>query len=157
MLEYGLPLRRDISRAIRQARPDVIITINFRDMFGMGMLNQADHIASGRALVDAVRDAGNRWVFRELLDEGLEPWGGVAAVYSAGSPEASHGVDISETFEKGIESLRAHEVYLAGLGGGPMSDPSEFLESFARATGTRLGATFGAAFEVISFRFPEPE
>ena len=25
----------------------------------------------------ASRDAGNRWVFPELLDEGLEPWSGM--------------------------------------------------------------------------------
>ena len=43
------------------------------------MLNQADHIAVGRAVVDAVRDAGNRWVFNDQLVDGLEPWGGVTA------------------------------------------------------------------------------
>lgn len=154
MLEYGLPLRRDYARAIRQARPDVVITINFRDTFGPGMLNQADHVASGRALVDAVRDAGNRWVFRELLDEGLEPWGGVRAVYSGGSPLAAHGVDVTDTFATGIASLKAHAAYLAGLGGGPMSEPDEFLEAFARDTGTRLGTRFAISFEVISFVMP---
>src|SRR5690606_33389336 len=69
VLEYGLPLRRAISRAIRRHRPDVVITINFRESFEEGFLNQADHIAVGRALADAIRDAGNRWVFRELLQE----------------------------------------------------------------------------------------
>ncbi len=34
----------------------------------------SDHRVAGLAAVDALRDAGNRWVFRELLDEGLEPW-----------------------------------------------------------------------------------
>ena len=28
-------------------------------------------------------------------------------------------------------------------------DPEEFLESFARMTGTRLGCTFGVSFEVF--------
>src|SRR3954452_1366393 len=73
VLEYGLPLRRDIARAVRRHRPDVVITNYFGDAWGPGLLNQADHIALGRAVVDGVRDAGNRWVFRELLDEGLEP------------------------------------------------------------------------------------
>lgn len=154
MLEYGLPLRRDFARAIRQARPEVVITINYRETFGPGFLNQADHVAAGRALVDAVRDAANRWVFRELLDEGLEPWGGVRAVYVAGSPLAGHGVDTTDSFGTGLESLKAHAAYLAGLGGGPMSDPEEFLEAIARATGSRLGTTFAAAFEVISFVMP---
>ncbi len=150
-IEYSLPLRRDIARAIRKARPEVVVTINFRDTFGPGFLNQADHIAVGRAILDAVRDAGNRWVFRELLDEGHEPWGGVRAVFAAGSPLGNHAVDVTDSFSKGIESLKAHAAYLAGLGGGPMSEPEEFLESFARQTGTRLGTTFATSFEVINF------
>ena len=44
------------------------MTINFRETFGGANLNQADHIAVGKALLDAVRDAGNRWVFPEQLD-----------------------------------------------------------------------------------------
>ena len=154
VLEYGLPLRRDITRAIRQAKPEIVITGNYRETFGPGMLNQADHIATGRAVIDAIRDAGNRWVFRELLDEGLEPWGGVRAAFVGGSPDATHGVDVTDTFDKGIASLKAHAAYLAGLGGGPMSEPEEFLESFARMTGSRLGVTFATSFEVISFGMP---
>jgi LmbE family N-acetylglucosaminyl deacetylase len=150
MLEYGLPLRRDIAAAIRRHRPDVVLTANFRDTFGPGMLNQADHIAVGRALVDAVRDAANRWVFRELLDDGLQPWNGVRAVLAAGSPLATHGVDVTDHFQKGVESLQAHAAYLSGLG--TEMDPEEFLESFSRMTGTRLGCRYAVSFEVISFQ-----
>jgi LmbE family N-acetylglucosaminyl deacetylase len=150
MLEYGLPLRRSLSAAIRRHRPDIVITGNFRESFGPGTLNQADHIAVGRAVLDAARDAGNRWVFRELLDEGLEPWNGVKAVVAAGSPHSTHGVDVTDTLAKGIESLRAHDAYLGGLG--QQMDPEEFLESFARMTGTRLGCTFAVPFEVFALQ-----
>jgi LmbE family N-acetylglucosaminyl deacetylase len=150
MLEYGLPLRRDIAAAIRRHRPEIVITANFRDTFGPGMLNQADHIATGRALLDAVRDAANRWVFRDLLDGDLQPWGGVRAVLAAASPQATHGVDVTDWLPKGIESLRAHDAYLNGLS--QSMDPEEFLESFARATGSRIGARYGVAFEVIPFQ-----
>lgn len=147
MLEYSLALRRSLAAAIRRHRPDIVITGNFRESFGPGMLNQADHIAVGRAVLDAARDAANRWVFRELLDEGLQPWGGVRAVLASGSPTATHGVDVTDTLAKGVESLKAHSAYLAGLG--QQTDPEEFLESFARMTGTRLGCTFGVSFEVL--------
>ena len=150
MLEYGLPLRRSLSAAIRRHRPDIVITGNFRESFGPGALNQADHIAVGRAVLDAARDAGNRWVFRELLDQGLEPWNGVKAVLAAGSPQATHGVDVTDTLAKGIESLKAHDAYLSGLS--QQMDPEEFLESFARMTGTRLGCTFAVSFEVFAFQ-----
>lgn len=152
MLEYGLPLRRDVAAAIRRHRPDVVITSNFRDTFGPGVLNMSDHIVTGRAVVDAVRDAANRWVFRDLADAGLEPWGGVRSVIAMGSPLATHGVDVTDHLAAGIESLKAHEAYLAGLGSGGM-DPEEFLESFARTTGARMGCRFAVGFEVINFQF----
>jgi LmbE family N-acetylglucosaminyl deacetylase len=147
VLEYGLPLRRDVARAIRRHRPDVVITGYYHETWGPGMRNQADHIALGRAVLDGVRDAGNRWVFRELLDEGLEPW--KAATVLVSGPNGSHGVDVTDHFEKGVASLEAHVEYLRGLGEGPMSEPREFLESFARQTGTRLGTTFAVGFEVL--------
>ena len=148
-LEYGLPLRRDIARAVRRHKPDVVITGNYHETWGPGTRNQADHIALGIAVVDGVRDASNRWVFRELLDEGLEPWKASTLLVS-GVPDAAHGVDVSDHFAKGVESLEAHAEYLRGLGDGPMADPSEFLESFARQTGTRLGVRFAVGFEVIN-------
>lgn len=150
VVEYGLPLRRDLAATIRRHRPEVVITGNHRETFGPGMLNQADHIATGRATIDAVRDAGNRWVFRDLLDQGLEPWGGVRMVLVSGSPDAAHAVDVDAYLAKGVESLRAHEAYLAGLGEG-WPDPDELLESIARQAGTRLGCRFAVAFEVITF------
>jgi LmbE family N-acetylglucosaminyl deacetylase len=149
VLEYGLPLRRDIARAVRRHRPDVVITTNYHDTWGPGTWNQADHIALGLAVISGVRDAGNRWVFRELLDEGHEPWS-VSTLLVSSVPEPTHGVDVSDYYERGIESLNAHEEYLRGLGGGPMSDPAEFLESFARQTGAKLGVRFGVGFEVLN-------
>ncbi len=75
IVEYGVPLRAAIAAAVRQYRPEIVITGNFRDTFGGVNLNQADHIAVGRGVLDAVRDAGNRWVFHDQLVDGLEPWG----------------------------------------------------------------------------------
>jgi LmbE family N-acetylglucosaminyl deacetylase len=150
VIEYGLPLRRDIARAVRRHRPDVVITGNYHDSWAPGRLNQADHIALGRAVLDGVRDAANRWVFRELLDEGLQPWRAGRVLAGAG-PAVTHGVDVTEYLELGVASLEAHRRYLAGLGDNAMAEPQEFLEAFARATGTRLGVTFGVAFEVIDF------
>src|SRR5437763_7496516 len=54
MLEYGLALRRDIARAVRRHRPDIVITTNYHVTPMPGMRNQADHIALGQALLDGV-------------------------------------------------------------------------------------------------------
>jgi LmbE family N-acetylglucosaminyl deacetylase len=148
VLEYGVPLRRAIAEQVRRHRPDVVVTNNFRDTWGGTNLNQADHIATGRATLDAVRDAANRWVFHEQLTGALEPWPGVRQVWAAASPEAAHGVDITDSFDKGVESLQAHRAYIEGLGWESF-DPAEFLEGLARQTGQRLGVAFAVSFEVF--------
>lgn len=149
ILEYGVPLRRAVTAVVRRHRPDVVVTNNFHDSWGGRALNQADHIATGKATLDAVRDAGNRWVFHEQVAEGLEPWGGVREVWAAGSPRAGHAADITDSFDAGVASLRAHSAYIDGLGWRDF-DPAEFLETISRATGSRLGVRHGAPFEVFS-------
>lgn len=149
ILEYGVDLRRVIARAVREFRPDIVITNNFRNSFGGKALNQADHIATGKAVLDAVRDAGNRWIFPEQISDGLQPWGGVTHVWAAGSPDSQHGVDTTDTFDKGVTSLEAHKAYIDGLGWDDFN-PAEFLAGGARAAGERLGTTYAATFEVFS-------
>jgi LmbE family N-acetylglucosaminyl deacetylase len=153
-LEYGVPLRATLARAVRRARPDIVITGNFRDTWGGRNLNQADHIAVGRAVVDAARDAGNRWIFHDQLVDGLEPWGGVKAVWAFGSPDATHAVDTTDTFEAGVASLEAHRAYIDGLGWENF-DAREFLEGVARPQGQRLGVAFAATFEVFPLGWGE--
>src|SRR4051812_48415394 len=89
VLEYGLGLRRDIARAIRAGRPDAVLVGSWDVEFAVG-LNQADHRVAGLAALDAVRDAGNRWVFPELLQEGLEPVQ-VRWLLVAGDNRPTHG------------------------------------------------------------------
>ena len=152
VLEYGVPLRRTICAAVRRHKPEIVITNNFRDTWGGQALNQADHIATGRATLDAVRDAGNRWVFHEQLTDGLERWGGVREVWAAFSPEGKQAVETTQTFERGVASLASHKAYIDGLGW-EFFDPAEFLESGARAAGTRFGVPMAATFEVFSMGF----
>src|SRR6478752_10682530 len=148
ILACGVPLRRVITEVVRRHRPEIVVTGNFRDTFGGRNLNQADHIATGRAVLDAVRDAGNRWIFNEQLVGGLEPWGGVREVWAFGSPDSGHAVDTTDTFDAGVASLEAHGAYIDGLGWADF-DAREFLEGMARQTGQRLGTAFAAPFEVF--------
>lgn len=147
LVEYGVPLRRDIAAGIRRHRPELVVTGNFRDTWpGDVGLNMADHTATGRAVLDAVRDAGNRWLFPEAG----EPWGGVRWVAAAASPRNSHAVDVDGYFERGVASLAAHRAYLDALGG-DMADPEGFLRPMAEADGVRLpGARLATAFELIA-------
>jgi LmbE family N-acetylglucosaminyl deacetylase len=148
MLQPGPDLRRDLARVIRRHRPDVIVTISFRETFrGGGGWNHVDHRVLGESLVDAVRDAANRWVFPELADEGHEPWTGVRFVLAGSSPLSGHHVDVTESIDIGIASLQAHRAYVEGLGTG--FDPAGFLRSSSQAVGREVGVGNAIPFELI--------
>ena len=147
VIEYCLPLRRDIARAIRKHRPDVLLTNNYQLTWGGEALNMADHRWVGLATLDAARDAGNRWIFPELLDEGLEPWNGVKMVCVGGSPNRTHAVDVTDFIEKGVASLEEHRVYIENLG--RSFDPDTFLRMNLNAIGEQFGCDYAVAFEVI--------
>jgi LmbE family N-acetylglucosaminyl deacetylase len=142
-LEYGLPLRRDLAIALRRLRPEIVITLNFDLTWGGDVVNQADHRALGLALLDACRDAGNRWIFS---DAG-EPWSGVDAVYVAASPEPTHFVDVTATIDNGLASLREHKAYLDGLGGD--FDHIAFLRDLAKQEGEKVGCAFATTFRLL--------
>ena len=145
-IEYGLALRRDLAAAIRRARPEVVLAVNHRETYAPGALNMADHRVVGQATIDAVRDAANRWVFPELAEEGHEPWDGVRYVAVVASPEPTHAVDVTGTFALGVDSLRLHAAYLAGLGG---PDPDAFLRGAAEAAAARFGGRLAVTFELV--------
>jgi len=148
-IEYGVPLRRDIARAIRQHRPDLVVGQSWGERFGGGMVNQADHRAVGLATLDAVADAGNRWLHTDLVGEGFEPWGGVKAIAVAGSPTPTHFVDVSgEHFEASVHSLEAHAAYNAALPG-DFPAPRELLGWILGGGGKAAGVEHALLLEVI--------
>lgn len=144
-LEYGLPLRRRLTEVIRRHRPEVVISVNFRETFPGGFFNMADHRVLGLAVVDAIRDAANRWVFRDL---GLEPWQGVRFALMGGSPQPTHYVDVTGHLEAGIASLRAHKIYFDNLG--QDFDPEAMLTGFAAPVGREVGVEYAMPFELIA-------
>jgi LmbE family N-acetylglucosaminyl deacetylase len=141
LVEYGIPLRRDLAAAFRRLQPEVVITMSFDLTWGEeGPINHADHRAVGLAVVDACRDAANEWVFPEAGPRctGLRD----AYVASVGSP--THYVDVTATIDAGIASLREHRAYLDGLGGD--FDPDEFLRNMAGYVGLGAGSEYAVAF-----------
>jgi LmbE family N-acetylglucosaminyl deacetylase len=108
-LEATMELRRDISRVIRQVRPQrMIIQSPDRNWARIGA-SHTDHLASGVAAIAAVYpDARNPFAHRELLlDEGLEAWS-VSETWLQAHPENNHWVDITDTFDAKLAALRAH-------------------------------------------------
>jgi LmbE family N-acetylglucosaminyl deacetylase len=144
-VEYGLGLRRDLAGALRRIRPEIVIGMNFDLTWGEGgTVNQADHRAVGLALLDACRDAANEWVFPDMG----APWGGVQAVYIAGTEAATHYVDVTGTIEAGIASLRQHQAYIDGLG--TDFDPDDFLRNISGYGGMAAGCEFAVLFQAFN-------
>ncbi|HEY5014837.1 MAG TPA: PIG-L deacetylase family protein [Acidimicrobiia bacterium] len=142
VIEYGIALRRDLARTIRVARPELLVTINYHATWGGRSLNMADHRNVGLAVIDAARDAGNRWVFPE---SGLEPWGGVRYIAVNAAPSPTHAVDVGEHLERGIASLECHVAYLAHVG----VDARAMLTERARADGAAFGCEYAVSFELL--------
>jgi LmbE family N-acetylglucosaminyl deacetylase len=137
LIEYGIPLRRDLARALRQLQPDVVITMSFDLTWGEGgPVNHADHRAVGLAVLDACRDAANEWVFPELA---LPP-SHIKDAYVAASGDPTHFVDVTGSIDAGVASLREHRAYLAGLGGD--FEPDEFLRNIAGYVGMAAGCEY---------------
>ena len=108
-LELTLDLRRDISRVIRQVRPQRVLTTSperFWDRIGA---SHPDHMTVGEATLRAVYpDARNPFAFPELLaDEELEAWT-VSEVWLGASPRADHAVDVTDTVARKFAALRSH-------------------------------------------------
>jgi LmbE family N-acetylglucosaminyl deacetylase len=155
MLVYGLDLRRDICRAIRRFKPDAVISGGYQVESPMGF-DQADHRAAGLATIDAVRDAGNRWVFAEQIDdEGLEPWNArwILIPGLAGDLQVTHGVDVTgEPLQRGIASLEAHAAYLAALPDHPA--PADFIPMFLALNGKEIGVEHAVLFRAHDLQAP---
>lgn len=139
-----LALRRRLASAIRQHRPEVLLSINYRESFGGLSWNHADHRAVGVALLDAARDAANPWIFPELGP----PADAVEFVAFSGSPEPTHAVDVTGHLEAGIRSLQAHTSYLSALGDAGGEDTVAFLRRGAVSAGRAFGVEHAVNFEL---------
>jgi LmbE family N-acetylglucosaminyl deacetylase len=137
MVEYGIGLRRDLAAAFRRLKPDIVITMSFDLTWGdEGPVNHADHRAVGLATLDACRDAANEWVFPEAG----QPCPPIKHAYVAASGDPSHFVDITDTIDDGIASLREHQAYIEGLGHD--FDPDQFLRDMAGYIGMAAGCEY---------------
>jgi LmbE family N-acetylglucosaminyl deacetylase len=147
----GPTLRRDIAAAIRRHRPDVVVSQHFGERWGSmpgSPWNSADHRAVGRATMDAVADAANRWIFPDLAEE---PWAGVQWVAIPDDPSrATHAVDISGIGDAGVRSLVAHEQYLRALGvTDPVAYATEMLAAQAAAIAPHFDGRRAVGFELL--------
>ena len=142
MLEPSIGLRRELTRLIRKYRPEAVMcndpTVRFQ---GDNYMNHPDHRAAADAALDAVfPSAGTKFIFPELLKEGLEPHE-VKSVYMFGSEKPNILIDISSTLETKLAALREHKSQLGEW------DPGEMISGWAAQQGSAQGMTAAEAFK----------
>lgn len=146
LIEHSIETRRRIAHEIRAARPDAVFTMTWDLEAGWG-LNHADHRATGLAVVDAIRDADNPWLFREQLADGLTAWKTTWLLATAHKPD--HAIEVSEeSLERGIASLAAHSEYLAALPDHPT--PEDLVTGVLTGGGEQSGMRY--ALPVHAYR-----
>jgi LmbE family N-acetylglucosaminyl deacetylase len=145
MLEPSLDLRRDLVRAIRQHKPEVVITWDPTRLFhGDEYINHPDHRAAAQAALDAVAPASGMG----LLWPEAGPPHRVRQVYIHGNDGANTWIDITDTIEQKITALRQHASQMGDW------DPTEMIEEWAAETGKEKGITYAESFRVITLEQP---
>ncbi len=145
MLEPTLELRREITRLIRKYKPEVVLCGDpTRRFYGNSYMNHPDHRVVGDVTCDAVfPSAGTRFIFPELLAEGLEPHN-AKKLFLHGSAEPDVWIDISETIALKIAALREHVSQI-----GPDWDLDKEMREWAKEEGAKGGVPFAETFRVM--------
>jgi LmbE family N-acetylglucosaminyl deacetylase len=144
-LEPTLELRKELTRLIRQMKPDRVITGDPSAYFyGDEYINHADHRAAAEAAVTAVfPSAPTRPIFPELLAEGYQPHQ-VKELYitSTNGGGTIEYIDIAAAIDRKIEALRCHKSQV---------DPGDgsWIRQWAAEDGKPAGLAYAESFRVM--------
>jgi LmbE family N-acetylglucosaminyl deacetylase len=145
----SLDLRREVVRAIRQTKPDILVTCDPTHLFaGDYYINHPDHRYAGQVVLDAVFPAAsNPFFFPELItNEGLQPHR-PSEVWVSLTSDPTITLDVTDTWEIKIRALKEHKSQIG--------DPIEFEQRMrARKSdrSTEENEYYEEKFRVIKFR-----
>jgi LmbE family N-acetylglucosaminyl deacetylase len=137
-------LRRDITRVIRQKRPDRVVTQSPERSWTRLFASHPDHLATAEAAICAVYpDSRNPFAHLELLErEGLEPHT-VRELWMMGNAERVNvWSDVTATADRKLEALRCHRSQY------PEWEPlEERVRAWLRTAAENAGLGAGASAE----------
>ena len=147
MVQATIELRRDVSRVIREVRPERVITQSPERNWDFIYASHPDHLAAGDAAVCAVYpDARNPFAHPELLErEGLEPWSvGELWIMGPTGERAGIAVDTTATVERKIAALLSHKSQI-----GDPEGISQRIRAGAMAQAEAAGLPEGSSAELF--------
>lgn len=142
-LEVTMDVKRDIIKAIRSIKPDVVVTMDPSVLYSAdrGMINHPDHRAAGQATLDAVYPlARDHLSFPELFEAGFEPHK-VSTVLLINFNQQNYTVDISHTIDLKMQALEAHASQMADL-----KKTQAMMKGLATEIGGHNGFKYGEGF-----------
>ncbi len=151
-LEATIPLRKNLTRIIRQFKPEAVLTGNPEGWFyGDEYLNHPDHRAAAQAACEAVfPSAGTRLIFPDLLAAGYEPHD-VKRLYVHGTDKSNTWVDITETMDLKIKALQQHVSQINP------DEVGKWLTEWAEEDAKDKGMKYAESFKVMILRKDEEE
>ena len=142
-LEDTRNLRRDVTRQIRQWRPDLIITLNPQRTYNNFPAWHRDHRTTGRVVLDCVYPlARDRLSFPELLPE-YEPHK-VREVYLIQWEQPRLVIDITDTMDLKLEAIRCHVSQV-----GDFAAVEARMRTRAATIGKEKGLSYAEGFDHI--------
>ena len=107
-VEFTMELRHELTRVIRRARPQVVITQSPQINLASTYSSHPDHVATGQGVYAAVYpDARNPFAFPELLTSGYEPWA-VDEIWIMNHQDGVDYVDITAQLDRKMRALHCH-------------------------------------------------
>ena len=147
-LQPTMELRRDLVRAIRQYKPEVVLTGDPTALFsGDYYINHPDHRAAAQAALDAVAPASEM----PLLWPELGAPHRVRRVYVYGNDQANVWIDLADTIEQKIAALRQHASQMGDW------DPTEMIKEWNAETGQEKNLAYAEKYRVIILQRPQAD
>jgi LmbE family N-acetylglucosaminyl deacetylase len=146
MVENTLKLRKRLVREIRRFKPEVVIcgdptVVWVADSY----INHPDHRAVAGAAIDAIFPAaGQPNLFEELAEEGLSAHKVRKVYVQAWNEQADTYVNISETIDLKIESLRKHVSQMKDW------DPEPMVKEWAAGAAKGKEMAYAEAYRVVT-------
>lgn len=151
-LEPTIQLRKDLTRVIRQFKPDTVSCGNPEAWFyGNEYVNHPDHRAAAQAACEAVfPSAGTRLIFTDLLAAGYEPHD-VSRLYVHGTEKPDTWVDIIATLDLKIKALQQHVSQV------PVEEVGKWMTEWAEEDAKDKDMKYSESFRVMILKRDEEE
>ncbi len=139
-LEATPQLRKQLVVLYRQHKPELLLAFDPWKRYEL----HPDHLAAGKAAVEARLFAKMPLYYGETRSEGIEEWA-VPEVWLFNTDEPNHFVDVTNTFDQRLAALRLHSGQNVW---GP--DSVRYLTDTAHAAGEKLGCKYAEGFHRIT-------